>query len=1435
MQSLLVEEAGVTGPEAQNLAQNVIRRSLRPESVENITSLEHVEEILADHIKKILDNGPVTDNRNYLERDIGKLLTDEVMRGAVNMNTNNKIGEILEKGGVSNELIGKVQQTLYDIAYKMAERVKNLNTRRISSHETITPERDDYTYKCIKEIENFFTPITADMNNQKEQKQKNDIEYAVANLKKILMNKSSHDEQTNQMLPVLLNLIQKIPRTTDATEDELARDLLQILEKIPLTASSNPRQSTQSQEIENIRLAESQYVKKVENEIEKWLSGLSINQRIAEDNNFKNTFIKDLAGNVVDVQKYYQVHLANKPPAKEQLDHLNYDVFRLMNKFLEPKDMEEAMSSIDELKDAIRSLHAPSLIAQASPTYASALTNEIAAFIDKMPPEYLGVDKSKLQNAIKDLVDSIDKVKDTSDVDSKISEAVSTWLPKIFPKVPRAELNKMTKQLKQILKEKGFTDDTWILSLDPSKFLEENLNSALVDWLKSTPLYLSKPQQDKKNMENAVNVLGNGLKQEIKRVLDKHEIDELDIDQVLLEEINKHLSSVIRDTLLITDPNFMHEAAEIILDYLKNQQMFQSISQRTNRPGQYLETVVANWVLSIPVQGSNSLEEKQLDDAEREFTYRLKQARLQHHPNSPQHEKYVKEEIKRFLQSIITDAYVKFDEHFLNDRAEDFVRVLKVVPIDQDRPSEDVCPERKDVPKNFKSPADVLYDNVANWSQDLPIYCGDSSDDMEKVQSIKQNLSCKLINKIGALNLNPEIFKDDYLYEQMLLDELDIMLRDVPKSPDFVKFLPALKRHLVAKVKEARQAIRNELEAMNYKHQLREAVDATINFPGGLTNEELANFEVFKDTISEAFINYLYSPNNDDTRSAFAKKISDDVDKLCNDYARRRGLGCSYDTDKIKADIYEALQSVDVPNDESMRTEVEQLKIKNVINNWLKQISFRDDTATGRLNRNKVTTILAKRIHEIEKEKESNPYYDSYSNILDEIVKYLNKISLTPGTEPAVQNLADRLKNTLQTSARTRKLDSQKCLNSIYSESACCRYSSSLTTADKKHLHIIKERTGRVPFCKDACFGPPLIDECSQTDVRPTLIQTKSQNKSIGIQCSSSFTPSTQPPQLPDWIVPKIPCHALPPQNTTNLSRQNKSMGIQCSSSITPSAQLPWSPDWIVPKTPCYTSPLQDTANLSSHPCPNEKSFVSTASSPLTRSPPCASSTRYSCMAAEPSSLRHCTYTQQDSNMNRASAEISPHVTVKEYVWDDTFPSQGTPSNPNPQEVLKNRTTSTSPGMPLLGSFESCVCGSGRRRNVLDRKPCTLSEASSGDETHPGPSHMYKPKVINLESCHEPPQPSYPYSTSRPKPKKAKRKPRSDDSLSTVETHLPEYYETCYKHHGKPCTERREERSKCSCKEKIFISCKGNSNILREHCQRCGAYCPHPTNLYFRE
>lgn len=1403
-----------TESEANDLGKEA---SSKPESVENFKSLESVDEILRDHVKKMLDLSPVIDNRDYLERNLEELLKDEIMLGTVNANTKNEIGVILEQGHIPKEQADIIQQKLYDTAYKMSEHVKELQMK--SRQKTTTPEKDDYKTRCFKEIENFLTSITADINDEEKQKLMNDIKDKIAMIEEILMNTSSHDEQSNQMLPVLLNWIHKIPRTMNTPEEVLAEELLHNLERIPLTRPTTP------QGLDKTRSAEAEYVTKIENEIEKWLSGLPIDQGIANDSDFKNIFIKDLAGNIVDRHKYYQIHSTNKPSEKEQMEHLNYDVFRLLNKFLKPDDLEQALSSIDELMKAIRSIHVPSLIVRASPTYTGALANEIAAFIDKMPPGYLGISRSKLRNAIKDLVDTIDEAKDKSDFDSEISEAISTWLPRIFPKVPRTELNKTRKQLKQVLTEKGFTNDTWILTLDPSKFLVENLNSALVDWLKSIPLYLSSTQQEKKDMENAVNVLSNELKQEMKRVLNSQELGDLDIDSVFLKEINKNLGQVIRDFQLTTDLTFMHKAVEVILDYLKDQQMFQNISQRTNKPGEYLAAIVADWVQSIPIQGSDHVEEKQLDDAEREFTYRLRQARLQYHPNSPQHEKYVAEEVKRFLQSIITDSNARFDENFLKDRVQDLVQLLKVVPIDQVRSSDEPCPENKDVSRTYKSPADVLYDIVANWCQDLPIYCGDSPDDIEKVQSIKQNLSCKLINKIGALNLNPEIFRDDYLYEEILLDELDIMLKEVPKSFEFVKYLPALKRHLVAKVKEARQTIRNELDAMNYKHQLREAIHATIHFPGGLTSEELASFEVFKDTISEAFIDYLYSPNDDDSRSAFANKISEDVDKLCNDYVRRRGLGCCYDTDKIKADIYNVLQSVNVPSDESMKSEVEQLKIKNIINNWLKLISFRDDTAIGRLNRNKVTTVLAKRIHEIEKEKESNPYYDSYSNILDEIVKYLKKMPLAPGTESAIQNLADRLKNTLQITAQMRKLDSQKCLNSVHSTFASCKYSSNLTAADREHLQRIKERTAKKSICKDASLGPPPIDECSQTDIRPSSNQTKSQNKSMGIQCSSSCLP-----QLPDWISPKTSSRALPPQNTINLTRQNKSMCTQCSSSFNPSAYSSRLPDWIAPETP-YPLSSQDTANQSEHPSPN--AFVSTASSPLARSPPCASSTKYPCIATGPSSPRYCTL--QDSSINRDPAEISPNVIIKEYVWKETLPRQSTSPRTNSPEVSQNRTTIKSPGVPLLGSFQPCTCGPGRRRCISDWKPRMLSGVSSGDEICPGQNRICKPKVINLESCIEPSQATHPYA--RPKAKKAKKKhkPKSEDSLSTVDGYQQENYETCYKHRGNPCSERREERSKCNCKERIFITCKKNSNVLQEHCQSCGASCPHPTNLYFKK
>lgn len=1370
LESILVDEAGVSGSEAQNLAQMVVRKSLnRSEDDSDILSLmsiTNVEEFLKDHVQDTLTIGPSIDNRGDLERSLTELLISEVKRGAVDAKTKHKISVILEKKHFPNEAMNKTKQTLYDTAKKLSERVNKLKA--------------DFRSKCSKKIYSFLDTITADMNDHEKEKLMKDVEDAVTSLEEISTNNDMTDDQSIKILPVLQNLIHNIPRTIDTPEEELAKELLENLGNLKMIASLSPRISMLSQKTDQTGLAEAEYTTQVENKIEKWLSSLPIDQQVLTDNNFKNTIVRDLAGDIVDRQKYYQLHPERKPAAKEQLEQLKYESFRWLHKFLQSNDLKEALSRADELMNGIRSLQVPSLIDAASPNYTDALANEISAYIDKTPPGYLGVDKSKVPEAIKDLVSILDKIKQDPDVSSKIREAISDWLPKIFPNGSKTELSKMGKQLSQILKDKGFTDDTWILSLDPSKFLEENLNNALLDWLKSTPLYLSKPQQEKKEMESAVNDLGNGLKEAIKQVANSSDLRDNDIDPVLLEEINKHLQNVIRDPKLYTDNNVIHETPQIILDYLKDQQMFQNISQRTDGPGEYLEAAIANWVLSIPVQGSNSVEEKQLDDAERVFAYRLKQARLQYHPNSPQHDKYIKEGIKRFLQSIIIDSCIKFDENFLNDRADDFIKVLKVVPIDQVNANEEVYLGRKDVTRSFKTSADILYDDVAAWCQDLPIYYGDSLDEVEKVQSIKQYLAGKLINKIGSLNLNPEIFKDDYLYEQILLDELDDMLIEVPKNSELVKYLPALKRHLVAKVKEARQKIRNELEATNYKQQLREAIETTIYFPSGLTSEEVASFEVFKDAISEAFINYLYSPDKDETRNTFTKKISDEVDKLCNDYIRHCGLECCFDTDRIKSDIHKVLKTINMPSDESMRSEVEQLKIKNIVSNWLTQIHFTDDTAIGKLNRNKVTSILAKHIHEIEKEKDMNPYYDSYSNILDEIVKYLSKMPLTPGAEFATQNLADNLKNTLQSSARTRKFDSRKYLNT-QRESASCRFSSSLSSADREHLQRIKERTGKLSMCKDACLGPPSVDACSQTDVRPCVAQTTNPNKSMGIQCTTSFTPSANSSWLPsNHASPKPPYCAMPSQNNVD------------------------------------PLPLSNTT------------YVSTGSSPLAESPPFASSTKYSCTAAGPSPLKHCPY--PESNMKPTAPEIYPNVIVKEYAWEDSYPSQKAPTSQDPQQATLNRTTVMSDVRP---DSPSCSCRADRRTG-LDPKPCILSEASSGAEILLGPRPVCKPRVINLGACNEPPQHSYPYSRPKPKKAKPKYKPRSDDSLSTIE--FPqECYDTCFKHRGKPYnSERREDRSKCSCKERILISCKGNPKILRETCQRCGATCPYPTSLYFR-
>ncbi|KAJ2939329.1 hypothetical protein O0L34_g13426 [Tuta absoluta] len=749
------------------------------------------------------------------------------------------------------------------------------------------------------------------------------------------------------------------------------------------------------------------------------------------------------------------------------------------------------------------------------PTYNEALNDKMMGWMDNLPKHLQpNLDKADVQKRLKGLSDKIEKLKDQPDAGRKIRDLLDKELPLIFENLDPDEVKRLGSSLFNNLKKNGFTDNTWKPpTRQTSDIAEQNLISSVEEWLKQTPMYQKATSEEKSQMKSAAKDIAKGIKRAVS-------IAKLtpgtDMDDMVREQIIKGLKNVIVDPKLKTDEEFLNTTADNIINYLKTKKAYQDLTSKpTETLPNMLDAAVDNWTKKLAVDNKTPQQQEQYNKNKQNFVSRLKQARSQFHPSSPEHSIAIKDEGRKFLRLNLTDPNKKADEKYIEKYVNILETALQTIPIEHD----DTI---KNSIKPYKSPADTLYDYIEDWVQSLPV-----QGDPEKINLMKQNLASKLVNKIGELNINPDIFNDAALYQDLLQEEIDKLLDEIPKNPELNKYLPALKRDFISKIMDARQNMLKELGGKFYKQHLRDKISTSLPLPSCLTADEEASFEILKDKVADAFINLHYASCDQSENQRYKSQISHELNKFVHEIFYNHPCG-KLDPEKLKNDLFKALSRVPIPRDDVMESEIEQARIRELIYDWMQDLPLRQETVTEKLHRYKLASVLAKRLHDIEMEKQANDFIDSDYKISEEISRFLNKLLLIKGQESKIPGLVKKLMNILKYTEQSRTFvsTSQRCQRDVPSTDICSRYPTTLSPEDQDHLNRIKIRRGKA--CNKDVGVCPLISTSSQTDYRG---QNQVEKRTSPVKRVTSPKSCSAMPQTKDaaCMTPReSPCHIQP-------------------------------------------------------------------------------------------------------------------------------------------------------------------------------------------------------------------------------------------------------------------------------------------------------------------
>lgn len=644
--------------------------------------------------------------------------------------------------------------------------------------------------------------------------------------------------------------------------------------------------------------------------------------------------------------------------------------------------------------------------------------NLIGALLDWLKAQTLyknvtSEDKTQQQNIFKGLADKLISIveQSSSNGDDNIDPMLLEELKKHVEKLPinhalksdHKFMNELPAQILGHLKGlKLFHDISQHNDISSfNRNIEHSYNETPIDnnitkWIENLPL--SKVvSSEKVNLKNLKGILVERIKQTDKQYESK-----------LREEAKNFLQNVSLDVEDLKEKEkLLNEFEDDLIVILMNKPLKLRSGQLSNK---FVIKAVEQWVKTLDLQKPyNDRLDNILDKARNDMIVTLSNKFIyaEEVPYKNYNEVF-QDAINSFLEKMPKQQYKTEDINILEKSLEDtFKEYSKKYPM---------FLSKKTVKKKG---ATILLDNIAEWFKKLLI---ESSTPEEKSESekTKLQLESKLIHKIGEMNVSIEVFNDDFLYEDILDDEIDNLLRNI-LSENVQSNLPQLKKELKDIVLKARQIILDESATQIYKQQLYKTISNTLPY-AGWSDEGRASLEVLKNKVADAFINMRYNGNDSIDINKLKKKIDLEIHQFCNSYLKRCPA-TPLDTTQLNKNLYNALNSIAEPNNASFVDEVEIVKLKHEINKWLEDLPSKDRDAHDKLQQLKMVSALAKKIHDIENETElSSQEYDK--KLLIEITRFLKRQPLKTDNEKEINELAKLLVKSLNDTENYRKFNS---------------------------------------------------------------------------------------------------------------------------------------------------------------------------------------------------------------------------------------------------------------------------------------------------------------------------------------------------------------------------------------------------------------------------
>lgn len=289
----------------------------------------------------------------------------------------------------------------------------------------------------------------------------------------------------------------------------------------------------------------------------------------------------------------------------------------------------------------------------------------------------------------------------------------------------------------------------------------------------------------------------------------------------------------------------------------------------------------------------------------------------------------------------------------------------------------------------------IIEEIVDDWCNQLPIV-GDQTQN----KIIKDNVSTQLVKKICELNMDADIFNDDIIYDQLLDEELEKIMAGLVGCCGLAQSKRARKYQLKEMIRSVKPLIKEEKKRHEYKTELNNTVTNILKDHDD-TKAKIAEFNKLKEDIVDYFVEYNYNKNDDDAKQVYKEKVHDAVVKYIMDVQQNKDE--QVDPLVRRNQLLCELSKIPVPNHAVLKDEVEEIRMKNEVEQFFENNALDDQTEKTSL----MKKTLTKRLNDLEKTGHSESNDKKMSS---EIAKCLNKLNKTVAPS-VIKDFVNTLKN----------------------------------------------------------------------------------------------------------------------------------------------------------------------------------------------------------------------------------------------------------------------------------------------------------------------------------------------------------------------------------------------------------------------------------------